>query len=299
MSLADSSVRSKFYQGLCLGVSVHKAWPVFLTSSTVRKRSAQSLVLNGGIFLASIYLVETCLFPLFRNVVDSSPFWLAYFLNMVMGILYYGCWLLPLYVIQLVMNMNAVTEVAKDTLFTVLRVPSNTNANLSSVISDVLFETVFVTACMIFAGVIDIGITLAPYTSDIFWLCYPCSIIYWTWIYAFCAFNTKWKLQGVGVLRRINAIQSNAAFYCGFGTPLTLLTYFYPNFFVNAVIYALLYPWFVIIACASNNGDTDPSLNPMLAVEYDPTMQFPVFKIPYTIASRLLSCGPNKPKSSK
>jgi etoposide-induced 2.4 mRNA len=279
-----------FLNGVSTGIAFYVAWPVFLKSSKVRKNALQSFLFNGLIFLSSILVVEYFIFPLFRSAkfLIASFGWLDTLLAGITRVVYYCFWLLPLYVISLMLNMSAVTEVAEDT-FIVLKIKQDVSSEAARVLADVIFESIFVAVCMIVAAVIDLLVALAPYVSPLLWVFYPCSFLFWTWIMAFCAFNTKWKLQGVGILRRVRAIETNFAFYAGFGTPITAFTYFYPNFFVNAIVYSLMYPWVVIIACASHNESSDPTLNPILNADMDESKgKWPIFKIPLSIAHCLV-----------
>jgi hypothetical protein len=92
------------------------------------------------------------------------------------------------------------------------------------------------------------------------------------------------------------------AFFAGFGTPLTALTYFYPNFFVNAVFYALFYPWLVIVACASCNDASSKELNPLLKSDEDDgaiLYRYPVFRLPQRVTQAILGCLFKSPVGEK
>lgn len=297
----------EFCRGLRSSLAVNKAWPIFLKSSKVRYRTAQSFLFNGVIYLSSIMLVEYTLFPMIRSLVGTlsgqEAGWLGLVVEGLTSILYHTFWLLPLYVISLILNMTTVAEVAEDT-FKVIGLPYDKSSSLSSVVSDILFESLFLTACMAVAAGVDILVMLSPYISEILLVFYPLSFLYWAWIYSFCAFNTKWKFQGVGIIRRIGAIEYNMAFFAGFGTPLTALTYFYPNFFVNAVLYALFYPWLVIVACASCNDDSSKKLNPLVKSgedegEVSRLHRYPVFRLPQKVAQFVLGCLFKSPLGEK
>ena len=294
-----------FYRGLCSSLAVNKAWPIFLKSSKVRYRTAQSFLFNGVIYLSSILVVEYTVFPLIRNLVGSlsgqEAGWLGLVVEGLTSMFYHIFWLLPLYVISLILNMTTVAEVAEDT-FKVIGLPYDKSSSLSSVVSDILFESLFLTACMTVAAGVDILVVLSPYVSEILLVFYPLSFLYWAWIYSFCAFNTKWKFQGVGIIRRIGAIEYNMAFFAGFGTPLTALTYFYPNFFVNAVVYALFYPWLVIVACVSCNDASSKRLNPLLKSDDDDgaiLQRYPVFRLPQKVTQTILGCLFKSPVGQK
>ena len=142
----------------------------FLKSSKVRYRTAQSFLFNGVIYLSSILLVEYTVFPLIRSLVGSlsgqEAGWLGLVVEGLTSMFYHIFWLLPLYVISLILNMTTVAEVAEDT-FKVIGLPYDKSSSLSSVVSDILFESLFLTACMTVAAGVDILVVLSPYVSEI------------------------------------------------------------------------------------------------------------------------------------
>ena len=89
-------------------------------------------------------LVEYTIFPLIRHVIGTlsgeEAGWVGFFLEGITWIFYHIFWLLPLYVISLILNMTTVTEVAEDT-FKVVGLPHDKSSSVSNLISDMLFES--------------------------------------------------------------------------------------------------------------------------------------------------------------
>ena len=77
------------------------------------------------------------------------------------------------------------------------------------------------------------------------------SFLYVSWLYSFWAFNARWKSEGIGVVARLRKIETDWAFFLGFGAPLAAATFTNP-FFINAAIYSLAFPWLVVVASGAN-----------------------------------------------
>ena len=59
------------------------------------------------------------------------------------------------------------------------------------------------------------------------------------------------KSEGIGVVARLRKIETDWAFFLGFGAPLAAATFTNP-FFINAAIYSLAFPWLVVVASGAN-----------------------------------------------
>ena len=143
------------------------------------------VVLNGVIFLLSIFLVERLLFPCLDSAarlaaahlggVDdtdaSLEWWLARGLvRCAYAAVYYGLWLLPMYAICLLTNAHQVAEVAAQS-FQLLRRRKQQQQlqqqqqGLGAVLSDVLYDTVVPYSCFLMIGGVDLVTGASP------WLC--------------------------------------------------------------------------------------------------------------------------------
>ena len=59
----------------------------------------------------------------------------------------------------------------------------------------------------------------------------------------------------------------------------------------------MFYPWLVIVACASCNDSSNPTLNPLLKEDLSDEKyvnatvnRFPIFRLPQSIAQKVLAC---------
>ena len=64
------------------------------------------------------------------------------------------------------------------------------------------------------------------------------------------SFEYPWTEQSVPVPDRLFRIESNWAYFAGFGTPTAVLTFFLP-IYVSLGVYAMLFPFCIILATRS------------------------------------------------
>lgn len=295
-----------------------------------------NLVMNGAIFLASIILVENIIRPLLSMVeefflqnVGVSRF--ACDISDHIGLLVYYClWLLPLYLICLVMNGIHVAEIAERSFQLIslsssstgsaqskhslsadrnaLSAPEGSPASSSSKISshkasssttsvpigqflaDAFYDTLVVMTCFGIVIFVDILTATSP------WVCHmiadlcaflgspsveslfrnqlsiilpaigTCiSFLYMCWLYSFWSFNARWKFQGIGIVERLRRIETDWAYFLGFGAPLAAAT-FSNTFFINAGVYSLAFPWLIILATCADNKHSRRSTSSRLHI---------------------------------
>ncbi|KAJ3326439.1 Etoposide induced 2.4 mRNA [Blyttiomyces sp. JEL0837] len=71
------------------------------------------------------------------------------------------------------------------------------------------------------------------------------------WISAFLCFEYKWVGRGWTLDRRVEYFEERWAYFAGFGLPITMCTFFFPQF-VSAGLFALLFPMYIIMANRSS-----------------------------------------------
>ena len=83
---------------------------------------------------------------------------------------------------------------------------------------------------------------------------------------------------------RLREVESNWAFYLGFGFALTLLSYFV-SYFVFAALYYAAFPWLVMVAAtaAAAKGKDD------IPTAIESRMHLPVFFLPRLLVKPILS----------
>ncbi|CDZ98365.1 p53-mediated apoptosis protein EI24/PIG8 [Phaffia rhodozyma] len=92
------------------------------------------------------------------------------------------------------------------------------------------------------------------------------SLVYTTWVNGWYCFEYTWSAQGWSFVEKIDFVQTRWAYFFGFGLPITFLTClpFLPPL-LNATIFALLYPFYLILSTISNPVPLSTSSLPMSA----------------------------------
>ncbi len=80
------------------------------------------------------------------------------------------------------------------------------------------------------------------------------------WIYSFSLFEYRWQNSILNLFSRIDIVEQNASYFLGFGFPITCATFFFPTL-VSVGILAVLYPFFIIISNKSKPSHPE-SVNP-------------------------------------
>ena len=69
----------------------------------------------------------------------------------------------------------------------------------------------------------------------------PVSFLYSCWTCAFYCFEYKWGLDGLTLNQQLVFVEERWAYFLGFGTPVTVATFFFPQF-LGLGVYALVFP---------------------------------------------------------
>jgi len=83
-----------------------------------------------------------------------------------------------------------------------------------------------------------------------------------SWLYAFYAFDYVWTYKNYNTQQRLNYFERHWAYMLGFGAPNALTSYFFP-FFINAGVWAMLFPIFIVLAMMANPPPVAPDTKPL------------------------------------
>ncbi|CAI5728861.1 unnamed protein product [Peronospora destructor] len=248
MSDAFSSGFREFCGGVQHAVSLHCILLFYLKSRLICVSSAKCFVLNGLIFLGSIYFFDQAVIPvihLFGELLHRS---FSYGTTTQVGdvrdrvdgfvfLLYQVLWMYPIYCISFILNTIWYQEIADDAYLQLHGKPSP--AAVTDMIRDEMYRAILV-AFFLLQTVLSY---LIPVVGPVM------SFIHLSWLYSLYCFEYKWSLAGWSLERRLAHLEHNWAYFAGFGSPFTLATFFVPNF-VSKGIFALLFPVFLLLAIA-------------------------------------------------
>ena len=231
-----------FWSGIVAAISVHRVLRLYLDSEKVRTLTAKCFLLNGVIFLGSMMMFDQVVRPsivalaggVFMLTEDGNVVGQADF---VMSLIFRFFWIVPAYAISFVLNCVWYEEIA-DVAFKYYS-PDRKSKRLG--FTRLVAEELYRICMMIFIFLEVSLIGYIPIAGHVL------SISMLTWVYAYYCFEYKWILQGLSLSRRLKQIETNWVFYAGFGTPCTLMTYFFPTL-VAGGLFGVLFPIFLLTA---------------------------------------------------
>ncbi|KAG6544896.1 hypothetical protein Mapa_013586 [Marchantia paleacea] len=271
-------------------------------SKEVLHKTGQIFVLNGCIFLGSIWLLQRCLLPLLLWLLRSSSLRedgdLAVghsqgggLLHSIIIVLCYGLWLFPIYVITFVVNCVWYNDIARHAYRAMDKgVVQNQKVSQVQVKNDSSgFRSIMLTIgeqiysiFMLSVFFVEIfAVSFIPYIGQLF------SFVMLSWLYAYYCFDYKWGFAKWNLERRLLFFETNWAFFAGFGSPCVLATFFLSPL-VSAGVMNVLFPLFVLVATALNQEEVVKkctSISPSLP---NPT-RLPIFQIPNTFLGPVLN----------
>ncbi|XP_073013124.1 protein EI24 homolog [Typha latifolia] len=244
-------------------------------------RTGQCFLLNGLIFLGSLFIVKSVVAPILLRILPEqceqfepqhlcdhkAAMALYSSLRSILINVFYVLWFYPLYVFSLVLSAIWYNDIAKHA-FDVMRSygKSSTQASENKKISDMqekpggldgvilgIGEQVysFLLLVLFFIEVSAIG--FIPYLGK------AINFLLLPWLYSYYCFEYKWNFAEVNLNERLDFFESNWAFFAGFGSPCVFATFFLSPL-VSAGVMAMLYPLFVVTAAGTEAEQVIDSL---------------------------------------
>eukprot|EP00268_Persea_americana_P059766 TRINITY_DN7379_c1_g1_i2.p1 TRINITY_DN7379_c1_g1~~TRINITY_DN7379_c1_g1_i2.p1 ORF type:complete len:342 (-),score=28.27 TRINITY_DN7379_c1_g1_i2:214-1239(-) len=237
-------------------------------------RTGECFLLNGLIFLGSIFILNSVVIPILvwilpdqcqqfgpRNLCGSPDIVELYAsIRFVLIELFNIFWFYPLYVFSIVLSSIWYNEIAKLAFSAMGRYgPAVVESSSQNELSDTQ-NVANKDKPAGFGGVIT-GIAEQAYSvlllSFFFLEVYATGFIPYigkainflllSWMYAYYSFEYKWNLSELSLDKRLDFFESNWAFFAGFGSPCVLAIFFFPPL-VSYGVMALLFPLFVLTA---------------------------------------------------
>ncbi|XP_039260098.2 etoposide-induced protein 2.4 homolog [Styela clava] len=229
-------------------------------------RVALSATMSSFIWI-SIWGFNTFLLPLIRyyaqNLLPGSPavetvektrkVWEN--TEFVLQFIFSSLWVLPLYIISKIVNGFWFVDVS-NSVYQLYHGRPRAFPTVGKMIADFIYglviETVFLLQAMLVKHI--------PVMQE---LTYIMFCIHHSLLYALYAFEYKWFNMGLDVRLRIQMVETHWPYFCGFGTPLFVLTSvtysFYPTV-ISACVFSILFPFFIISATKAGTPRETPAV---------------------------------------
>ncbi|CAJ2649218.1 unnamed protein product [Trifolium pratense] len=266
-----------WFEGLKEACCLHRVVILCLRSNSLLLRTGQCFLLNGFIFLGSIFLLNSVVIPALWLILPDqcshlvshqlcdlpSTFKFYSFLRLALIHLFYVLWFYPLYVFSIVLSTIWYNDIAKygyaamgRSKFTVDKVSSQNNApttqdayqakkpsGLGGVMIGIGEQVYSVLLLSVFF--LEVYATgFIPYIGKVL------NFLLLSWMYAYYCFEYKWNFNEVALDRRLDYFESYWPFFAGFGSPCVLAIFFFSPL-VGYGIMAILFPLFVLTATGS------------------------------------------------
>lgn len=248
-------------------------------SRILLKRTGQCFLLNGCIFLGSIFFVEFMITPILQWIlpvnsqhqdvmdVPRCPITEAYerfylLLQAILVTLFNVLWFYPMYIFSFIISSIWYNEIAKQACIVMKQCEKDQqklNSGKEKVLSRktsinrdglegmtlMIGEQIYSVLMLIVFFIEVAGVGYIPYIGKIL------NFILQSWIYAYYCFEYKWNFVEWSLDERIYFFEKNWAFFAGFGSPCVLATFFSSSL-ISSGIMAILFPLFVLSATAAD-----------------------------------------------
>lgn len=274
-----------FYSGIIDALSFHNCILFLFTSKSIRIRALQCFLLNGVIFLGSLFLAEYVLIPMIHysvSVIFSESFSgsMLPMIESVFRMLHHFFWIYPIYCISFILNSIWYQDIANYAFIIHGNKPSREGFTMSRFMASIAQEIYRLLLLALLYVQILIFSQIPIFGNFIFGF-------YFCFLYAFYSFEYKWNLENKPLESRITYFETRWIYFCGFGFPSVVLTYVFPGF-VSVGLFALAFPLFILLAIVA-----DPLIHSDLSGVNSTTklsnwQRFPIFSIAKRINVALL-----------
>lgn len=269
-----------------------KAWPhsitILYTSPKILKVFFKCLLLNGLIFLGSIWLFEKAIEPLAH--LAFSEFVLI--TQKTLYMLYSVLWIYPVYILSFLLNSIWYQDIADFAYRIHHKAEKRQKIYFTKVLSDEIFRSLLVGNYLIITSLSYFIPIIGPVLSFL-QLC---------WIYSFYTFEYNWINQGWPLENHLLYFEDRWAYFLGFGFPTSLLTFFVPQF-VGTGFFAIIFPLCIIMSNvakplpvrASVHSLESKSEKPILLHNFLP-QRMPIFSVPKNVTFFIIKSLKKKTK---
>ncbi|BAT86748.1 hypothetical protein VIGAN_05005600 [Vigna angularis var. angularis] len=275
VKMAASLWLEGFGEACCL----HRVVLLCMRSHNLLMRTGQCFLLNGFIFLGSIFVLKSVVIPALwwilpgqcsqfvsHELCDLGGTLKFYsFLRLALIQLCYVLWFYPLYVFSIVLSTIWYNDIAKYGYAAMGRSKLTVEKGSSQNNSPSMQDAHHVKGPSGLGGVmIGIGqqvysiLLLGVFFLEVYatgYIPYIGKLINFfllSWMYAYYCFEYKWNFNEVALDRRLDYFESYWPFFAGFGSPCVLAIFFFSPL-VSYGIMAILFPLFVLTAAGSES----------------------------------------------
>lgn len=243
------------WKGFCDSWGLWKPIMYVIRSPGVLNRVVLCTIVNGALFIGSILFFNRLIDP-FLHRLDGL---LGDYLEPLITLLYYTCWLYPVYIVSFVLTTFWVQDIF-DAAFKhfyqgkVTPSPPLSPAEfLSYLVRRIVVIAIFMAQCTLFAYL------PFPFGRTI-------EIMHYCLLYSYYCFEYLTVALNIGLTESIKMFEYNWSYFLGFGISFTTMCVIWPGM-MSAGIFSLLFPFLVLTSVpAEVNLKRKESRLPIFAV---------------------------------
>lgn len=260
----------------------HRAFIFCRRSRLLLIRTGQCFLLNGLIFLGSLFFLNSLVIPSLMWMLpdqcsqvglqefcdQATTLRLYSFLRSLLVQFFYIFWFYPLYVFSFILSSMWYTDIAKNAFAAAMESQTfpeieSHDANESADSQDVgrLERPAGLEGIILGIGEQIYSLLLLFFffiqvfaTGYIPWIGKTMNFFLLSWMYSYYCFEYKWNYSELSLDKRIKFFESNWPFFAGFGSPCVLAILFFPPL-VSYGVMSILYPLFVLTAMGTHAED--------------------------------------------
>lgn len=206
--------------------------------------------------------------------VNTSKLWEK--TEIILQLLFSSLWVLPLYFISKIVNALYFVDIS-NAIFQYYRGQPQAFPSTGRMIADLVFSLAVETIFLIQATLMKHIPYLVQFNFILF-------CIHHCLLYALYAFEYKWFNMGLDFRLRVHLVETHWPYFCGFGTPLFILTYLsycVYSMVISACIFSFFFPFFIISA---TKAETPPET---------PAFRFRIFDLCMTVCDTVFKFSVN------
>lgn len=215
-------------------------------SKRLRSLYLKCFLLNGVLFLGSIMfwelfvrsVIKLALSMIFGSTKSSQGTFIG-ITDYAASVVYYLVWVWPVYALSFLLNSLWYQDIA-DSARRILVPKSHSmstkkmNRSITSVFADEVYRIILFSLYLM-------QTTIAYYAIPVFHIGPIISFVLVCWLYAYYSFEYCWMGEGWNLEQRLKYFEERWAYFCGFGVPCTVLTFWFPQL-IGGGLFALLFP---------------------------------------------------------
>lgn len=263
-----------YFRGLHDSLSLHHTLEIFLSLPSIRLPIIKCLLMNGLIFIGSIYLFNDVVKPLLWStsrslfsLPNTTPNESLFSPYSFLSFIYHILWVLPLYIITYCVNLDFYDTVAKEVdKYQLNKENVATHINQTKKedvgrthprkIAEVIYRFCFIWIMIAQGWFLSKFIPGALFPMLGLGLGFVSS----SFLFSFYAFDYKWSFRGTDLSQSFRTIELDMSYFFGWGTPSALITsLFSSSIFISLAIFATLLPFCLIQAIVVNKQVTSNS----------------------------------------